>query len=167
MTDAPPRLNDFWVIYEAACVSEAKPKWNRRKEARPAEIISAAIDVFAEKGFAAAKHDDAVTEAIARDALDMAEVDPDGLDKNDRKYLETLIDLFAGGPTGVEALAATMNLAADTLSDEIEPYLLREQYIIRSARGRVAMPRADTVLGKPAPRPKAPEGPGLFDAAAG
>ena len=49
---------------------------------------------------------------------------------------------FGGGPTGVEALAATMNLATDTLSDEIEPYLLREQYIVRSPRGRVATPRA-------------------------
>ena len=46
-----------------------------------------------------------ITEEIARAALDMAEVDRDGLDKNDRKYLETLIDVFAGGPTGVEALA--------------------------------------------------------------
>jgi Holliday junction DNA helicase RuvB len=104
--------------------------------------------------YAAAKHDDAITEAIARDALNMAEVDPEGLDKNDRKYLETLIDLFGGGPTGVEALAATMNLAADTLSDEIEPYLLREQYIIRSPRGRVATPRAFRVLGKAPPPPK-------------
>ena len=82
----------------------------------------------------------------------MAEVDRDGLDKKDRKYLETLIDVFAGGPTGVEALAATMNLATDTLSDEIEPYLLREQYIVRSPRGRVATPKAYTVLGR---KPKA------------
>jgi Holliday junction DNA helicase RuvB len=113
--------------------------------------------------YAAAKHDDAVTEAIARDALDMAEVDPDGLDKNDRKYLETLIDLFAGGPTGVEALAATMNLAADTLSDEIEPYLLREQYLVRSPRGRVATPRAFAAMGRTPPRPKPDDKPGLFD----
>ena len=119
------------------------------------------------RSYAAARHDGEITEAIARDALDMAEVDRDGLDKNDRKYLETLVDLFAGGPTGVDALAATMNLATDTLSDEIEPYLLREQYIIRSPRGRVAMPRAYQALGKPAPRPKAADGPGLFDSAAG
>jgi len=82
-------------------------------------------------------------------------------DKNDRKYLETLIDLFAGGPTGVEALAATMNLAGDTLSDEIEPYLLREQYIIRSPRGRVATPKAFALLGrKPSLDDKQP---GLFE----
>ncbi|MDY3555740.1 Holliday junction branch migration DNA helicase RuvB [Gemmata sp. JC717] len=108
------------------------------------------------RSFAAAQHDGTITEEVARAALDMAEVDRDGLDKNDRKYLETLIDLYGGGPTGVEALAATINLASDTLSDEIEPYLLREQYITRSPRGRVAMPRAYSALGKlpPAPKPK-------------
>lgn len=106
------------------------------------------------RSFAAARHDGAITEQIARAALDMAEVDRDGLDKNDRKYLETLIDLYGGGPTGVEALAATINLAADTLADEIEPYLLREQYISRTRMGRVAMPRAYQLLGKLAPKQK-------------
>jgi holliday junction DNA helicase RuvB len=106
------------------------------------------------RSFAAARHDGAITEQIARAALDMAEVDRDGLDKNDRKYLETLIDLYGGGPTGVEALAATINLAADTLSDEIEPYLLREQYISRTRMGRLAMPRAYQLLGKLAPKQK-------------
>jgi Holliday junction DNA helicase RuvB len=116
------------------------------------------------RSYAAARHEGAITEEIARAALDMAEVDRDGLDKNDRKYLETLIEVFGGGPTGIEAMAATMNLASDTLSDEIEPYLLREQYIIRSPRGRIATPRAFTVLGKPAPRSKSEEaGPRLFD----
>src|SRR6266566_188980 len=83
------------------------------------------------RSYAAAKHEGEITLEIARAALDMAEVDRDGLDKNDRKYLETLIDVFLGGPTGVEALGATLNLATDTLSEEIEPYLLREQYITR------------------------------------
>ncbi|MFM8271443.1 MAG: Holliday junction branch migration DNA helicase RuvB [Gemmata sp.] len=106
------------------------------------------------RNYAAALHDGTITEPIAKEALDKAEVDGDGLDKNDRKYLETLVDLYGGGPTGVEALAATINLASDTLSDEIEPYLLREQYITRSPRGRVAMPRAYTALGKAPPRPK-------------
>lgn len=106
------------------------------------------------RNYAAAQHDGPITEPIAKAALDMAEVDSDGLDKNDRKYLETLIDLYGGGPTGVEALAATINLASDTLSDEIEPYLLREQYITRSPRGRVAMTRAYAALGKSQPKPK-------------
>lgn len=106
------------------------------------------------RNYAAALHDGVITEAIARAALDKAEVDRDGLDKNDRKYLETLIDLYGGGPTGVEALAATINLASDTLTDEIEPYLLREQYITRSPRGRLAMPRAYQALGKLPPKTK-------------
>jgi len=117
------------------------------------------------RSYAAARHDGSINEDVARAALDMAEVDRDGLDRNDRKYLETLIDLYGGGPTGVEALAATMNLAADTLSDEIEPYLLREQYISRDRRGRVAMPKGFAILGKTAPKPKPEEKPlpGLFD----
>ena len=75
-----------------------------------------------------------------------------GLDKNDRRYLETLIDVFSGGPTGVEAIAATMNIASDTLSDEIEPYLLREGYLIRTPRGRVATAKGFGVFGKTPPK---------------
>jgi Holliday junction DNA helicase RuvB len=93
---------------------------------------------------------------LARAALDMAEVDPEGLDKQDRRYLETLIGVFEGGPTGVEALAATMNLPTDTLSDEVEPYLLREQFIVRTPRGRLATNRAFQLLGR-APRPTGPD----------
>lgn len=115
------------------------------------------------RNYSAALHDGAITEEVAHAALDKAEVDADGLDKNDRRYLKTLIDVFGGGPAGVEAIAATMNLAADTLSDEIEPYLLREEYIVRSSRGRVTTPRGYTVLGRPSPPPPRPDGPGLFD----
>jgi Holliday junction DNA helicase RuvB len=101
--------------------------------------------------FATSEHEGRITLDIARAALAMTEVDAEGLDKQDRRYLETLIGVFAGGPTGVEALAATMNLPADTLSDEVEPYLLREQFIIRTPRGRLATPRAYQHLGKKPP----------------
>jgi len=114
------------------------------------------------RSYSAARHDGAISDTIAKAALDMAEVDREGLDKNDRRYLEVLIDLYAGGPTGIEAMAATLNLATDTLADEIEPYLLREQYVSRTPRGRVAMPRAFQVLGRLPPRPSAP-GPTLFE----
>ncbi|MDX2037507.1 MAG: Holliday junction branch migration DNA helicase RuvB [Isosphaeraceae bacterium] len=90
------------------------------------------------RDFATARADGKITFAVARDALDMQEVDPEGLDRQDRRYLETLIQVFHGGPTGAEALAATMNLAVDTLTDEIEPYLLRRHYIVRTPRGRKA-----------------------------
>jgi Holliday junction DNA helicase RuvB len=94
------------------------------------------------RNFATSEANGVITLEVAREALKMAEVDRAGLDKQDRRYLETLIDVFSGGPTGVEALAATMNLPTDTLSDEIEPYLLRIQLIVRSPRGRMATVRA-------------------------
>jgi Holliday junction DNA helicase RuvB len=114
--------------------------------------------------YATSESDGRITLEVARAALDMAEVDREGLDKQDRRYLEVLVGVFAGGPTGVEALAATMNLPADTLSDEVEPYLLREQFIVRSPRGRVATARAYEVLGRPM-KPQPPEDPqrSLFD----
>jgi Holliday junction DNA helicase RuvB len=103
--------------------------------------------------YAAAKGIDApIDDGLAREALNKQEVDPAGLDKNDRRYLETLIEVFGGGPTGVEALAATMNIAGDTLSDEIEPYLLREQYIVRTPRGRMVTTRGCEVIGKSMPK---------------
>lgn len=100
------------------------------------------------RNFATSEADGAITLPVARAALAMAEVDVLGLDKQDRRYLETLIDVFDGGPTGVEALGATMNLPSDTLSDEIEPYLLREKMIVRTPRGRLATARAYQHLGR-------------------
>jgi Holliday junction DNA helicase RuvB len=113
------------------------------------------------RNYAHSESDGHITLELARAALAMAEVDAEGLDKQDRRYLETLIGVFGGGPTGVEALGATMNLPADTLSDEVEPYLLREQYIIRTPRGRVATARAYQALGKPL-RDTPPDQPLLF-----
>jgi Holliday junction DNA helicase RuvB len=97
--------------------------------------------------YAISEGDGEITLDITRAALAMAQVDQLGLDKQDRRYLETLIHTYQGGPCGVESLAASMNLPSDTLSEEIEPYLLREQLIIRSPRGRVATPRAYQHLG--------------------
>jgi Holliday junction DNA helicase RuvB len=112
--------------------------------------------------FAHSEADGRITLDVARAALAMAEVDVEGLDRQDKRYLETLIGVFDGGPTGVEALAATMNLPADTLSDEVEPYLLREQFIVRSPRGRVATARAYQHLGRPL-KPCADETRNLFE----
>lgn len=99
--------------------------------------------------FATSEADGRITLEVAKAALTMTEVDTEGLDKQDRRYLDVLIDVFGGGPTGVEALAATMNLPSDTLSDEVEPYLLREQFIVRTPRGRQATARAYQHLGRP------------------
>jgi Holliday junction DNA helicase RuvB len=78
-----------------------------------------------------------VTLEVAQAALAMASVDVFGLDKQDRAYLKTIISAFGGGPAGVEAVAHTMNLSPDTLTDEVEPYLLRSELVIRTPRGRV------------------------------
>lgn len=101
------------------------------------------------RSFAASESDGRITLKVAHQALELAEVDTHGLDKQDRRYLETLIGVFDGGPAGVEAIAATMNLPADTLADEVEPFLLREQYVVRTGRGRIATAKAFQHLGKP------------------
>jgi Holliday junction DNA helicase RuvB len=106
------------------------------------------------RDYALARADGHITLVIAREALDMQEIDSEGLDKQDRRYLETLIRVFGGGPTGVEALAATMNVSIDTLKDEVEPYLLRREFVIRSPRGRQATPAAHAHLGLPVPPPR-------------
>jgi Holliday junction DNA helicase RuvB len=110
------------------------------------------------RSFAASEADGRITFDVAQAALTMAQVDSVGLDKQDRRYLDVLVGVFDGGPTGVEALGATMNVPADTLSDEIELYLLREQYIVRTPRGRMATPKAYQLLGKPMkPRDEDPQ----------
>jgi Holliday junction DNA helicase RuvB len=113
--------------------------------------------------YAASEADGHITLDVAKAALAMSEVDGEGLDKQDRRYLETLVGIFDGGPTGVEALAATLNLPTDTLSDEVEPYLLREQFIVRTPRGRVATPRTYQLLGKPPKPPPSDSQKQLFD----
>jgi Holliday junction DNA helicase RuvB len=77
-----------------------------------------------------------ITLDVAQTALNMLGVDILGLDPQDRKYLETILRVFHGGPVGVEAVAHTMNLATDTLTDEVEPFLLRAELVVRTPRGR-------------------------------
>lgn len=88
------------------------------------------------RDYAQSKADGRITLSVARDALAMQGIDPRGLDPQDRKYLETIARVFGGGPVGVEAVAHTMNVSPDTLIDEVEPYLLRSELVVRSPRGR-------------------------------
>ena len=112
------------------------------------------------RDYATSKADGRVTMPIADAALQMQGIDPLGLDGQDRKYLETIIRTFSGGPVGVEAVAHTMNLPPDTLVDEVGPFLLRAGLVIRTPRGRRATVAAYEHLGAVAP----PEvsGPSLF-----
>lgn len=94
------------------------------------------------RDFAMSKSDGVITKSITQRALDMMGIDEQGLDRQDRRYLETIIRVFHGGPAGLEAIGHTMSVSADTLEDEVEPFLLRSEYIIRTQRGRCATPKA-------------------------
>lgn len=105
------------------------------------------------RDFATSRADGRITRAVAEAALAMQGVDDLGLDPQDRKYLETIARVFAGGPVGVEAVAHTMNLAPDTLVDEVEPFLLRAELVVRTPRGRKLTPKAYEHLGLAAREP--------------
>lgn len=114
------------------------------------------------RNYAASESDGTINLKTAQAALAMAEVDAQGLDQQDRRYLDVLTGVFGGGPVGVEALGATLSLPSDTLADEIEPYLLRAQFIVRSPRGRMASPKTYQHLGKPVPESDKPKEASLF-----
>jgi Holliday junction DNA helicase RuvB len=101
------------------------------------------------RDFAVSRADGVISLKVARDALLTWDIDTLGLDKQDRRYLETLLRVFAGGPAGVEALSHTMNVPTDTLVDEVEPFLLRTELVIRTPRGRIATSLAADHVGIP------------------
>lgn len=83
-----------------------------------------------------------VDTVVADAALKMLEVDSIGLDVMDRKLLSAMLEKFAGGPVGLENLAAAIGEAADTIEDVLEPYLIQQGFLARTPRGRVAQPLA-------------------------
>lgn len=111
------------------------------------------------RDYSTSKHDGGGDLEVAVAALDMLGIDQLGLDPQDRKYLETILRVFHGGPAGIEAIAHTMNLALDTLVDEVEPFLLRSELVVRTPRGRKLAGRAYAHLGV-APLEDSPSGRG-------
>lgn len=103
------------------------------------------------RDYVTSKADGQITLSLARAALQMQGIDQLGLDGQDRKYLETIARVFHGGPVGVEAVAHTLNSSTDTLSDEIEPFLLRSEIVIRTPRGRKLTPKGYAHLGLAVP----------------
>ncbi len=104
------------------------------------------------RDFALVWEDGIVNQTIAREALNRLEVDPVGLDNIDQKTLKTIIQTFAGGPVGLETLAATIGEESETLEDVVEPFLLQMGFLQRTPRGRVATARAYQHLGYPLPQ---------------
>ena len=115
------------------------------------------------RDFAEVEGDGVVTGDIAISAMDMLQVDPSGFDAMDRRLLQTIIEKFDGGPVGIESLAAALGEERGTIEDVIEPYLIQQGYMMRTARGRVATRNAFLHLGlKPPTRQEAAELP-LFN----
>ncbi len=111
------------------------------------------------RDFAQVRADGAITRVVADAAMAMLKVDPEGFDDLDRRLLTVIIESFDGGPVGVESLAAALSEERGTLEDVIEPYLIQQGYLIRTARGRMATPKAYRHIGlKPRPGPG-----GLFE----
>ncbi len=90
------------------------------------------------RDYAQVRYDGVVTEDVAKEALDMMGVDPMGLDTSDRELLLTIIHKFSGGPVGLDTIAAATGEDPGTISDVIEPYLLKNGFINRTPQGRVA-----------------------------
>lgn len=99
------------------------------------------------RDFAQVKYDGRITREVADYALNLLDVDRDGLDRNDRLILHTIIDKFTGGPVGIETIAASIGEDSGTLEDVYEPYLIQNGYINRTPRGRVATELAYRNLG--------------------
>jgi Holliday junction DNA helicase RuvB len=116
------------------------------------------------RDYAQVKADGAVNQAVANAAMDLLEVDPHGFDSMDRKLLLTVLEKFDGGPVGVESLAAAIGEERGTLEDVIEPYLIQEGFLQRTARGRMATRAAYQHFAIPMPAARErPESPSLFD----
>ncbi|AEO43318.1 Holliday junction branch migration DNA helicase RuvB [Xanthomonas perforans] len=93
---------------------------------------------------------------VAQAAMQMLKVDPEGFDELDRRMLRTIVEHFDGGPVGVESLAASLSEERGTLEDVIEPYLIQQGFLIRTARGRMVTPKAYLHLGLKVPRERTP-----------
>ncbi len=103
------------------------------------------------RDFAEVEGDGCIDIAIAEHALARMRVDALGLDPMDRRYLETMIDKFGGGPVGIDTMSAALSEQRDTLEDVYEPYLIQEGFIQRTPRGRIATMTAYQHLGRKPP----------------
>jgi Holliday junction DNA helicase RuvB len=115
------------------------------------------------RDFAEVKGDGRVTPEIARGALDLLDVDPQGFDPMDRRLMLTIIEKFEGGPVGADSLAAALGEERGTIEDVIEPFLIQQGYIMRTARGRVATRNAYLHFGLAPPALERPGTLGLFE----
>ena len=99
------------------------------------------------RDYAQVRADGTVTQKVAKEALDLLQVDPLGLDDVDRRVLKTIIEKYNGGPVGLNTIAASISEEQDTIMDVVEPYLLQLGFLDRTPQGRVATKSAYEHLG--------------------
>jgi Holliday junction DNA helicase RuvB len=136
-------------IFDVAIEDEAADEISRRSRGTPRianRILKRVRDV------AQVRHDGAVTAAVAREALDLLEVDGIGLERTDRELLRAIVGKFGGGPVGLSTLAVTLGEEPDTIEDVYEPFLLQLGFIQRTPRGRVVTELGRAHIGAAAPR---------------
>ncbi len=100
------------------------------------------------RDYAEVKANGKINASVAKDSLSSLGIDQYGLDSMDRMILETLIDKFSGGPVGLNSLAVAVSEDVSTIEDVYEPYLIKEGFIQRTSRGRIAQEKSYTHLGK-------------------
>ena len=103
------------------------------------------------RDFAEVRASGRIDQAVAAAALDMLEVDRQGFDVLDRRLLLTIIEKFGGGPVGIDSLSATLSEERDTIEDVVEPFLIQQGFLMRTARGRVATRSAWRHFGREPP----------------
>jgi Holliday junction DNA helicase RuvB len=94
------------------------------------------------RDFAEVEGDGVVTGKVAEGAMDVLQVDPHGFDAMDRRLLQTIIEKFDGGPVGIDSIAAAIGEERGTIEDVVEPFLIQQGFMMRTARGRVATSNA-------------------------
>jgi Holliday junction DNA helicase RuvB len=115
------------------------------------------------RDYAQVRGDGRVTDAVAQAALDLLDVDPQGFDPMDRRLMLTIIEKFGGGPVGVDSLSAALGEERGTIEDVVEPFLIQQGFVMRTARGRIATRNAYLHFGLTPPAMERSATLGLFE----
>ncbi len=148
-------------ILDIACDADGAAEIARRARGTP-RIANRLLRRV--RDYAQVRADGAITREVADAALGMLKVDGEGFDALDRRLLSVIIEHFDGGPVGVESLAAAISEERGTIEDMLEPFLIQQGFLVRTARGRMVTAKAWRHFGLPVPRRAAAED--LFEAAA-
>jgi Holliday junction DNA helicase RuvB len=149
-------------ILGIACADEGAREIARRSRGTP-RIANRLLRRV--RDFAQVRADGHITAPVAIAALEMLKIDAEGFDALDRRLLELIIDHFDGGPVGAESLAAALSEERGTIEDVLEPFLIQQGFLMRTARGRMVTGKAYRHLGLKAPKRAVVED--LFEAGEG